>query len=451
MFFPAKYYTNSLEKLYLLGARAEDDCLLIEQIRNTNKGALLSFIISLLCTLSTTPLIPVPYIYIPLVFSFSYLLTIWISYLGFHTIASLSSWGISLIIFFWLAGAYGKESNAYLLFIIAEMIAIFNVDIRKSKQIVTILSVPPLLAAISYLTHFSLFKLPIQEEKLAALNPIFFFTVVISAGVLLLVYARNMQASIEKLQEKFVELAQTHDELQKTNEELDQFVYSVSHDLRAPISSVMGLVDLCTNDKANVDTYLELQRKSVNRLDNFIKDILHYARNSRMEIAPVALNFEQLIKEVFDNQAYSESAQDMQLNINVNGNSIIYTDEFRLNVILSNIISNAIRYRKKTGIQSFIHFEVFLSPTTARIEIADNGIGIKAEHLPNIFQMFYRAHSKSIGSGLGLYIVKEAVTKLKGSVEAYSIEGKGSTFILNIPNLKEQRRMNSENTLLGLN
>ena len=69
-----------------------------------------------------------------------------------------------------------------------------------------------------------------------------------------------------------------------------------------------------------------------------------------------------------------------------------------------------------------------------RIEIKDNGIGIAKEHLPYIFNMFYRAHTKSIGSGLGLYIVNEAITKLGGRVEVQSVLGKGSTFILTIPN-----------------
>lgn len=222
--------------------------------------------------------------------------------------------------------------------------------------------------------------------------------------------------------------------LSKTNEELDKFVYSVSHDLRAPITSVMGLVELCKTDKENIDFYLNLQDKSMHKLDNFIKDILHYARNSRLEIVSVPLDLARIIKEVFESQCYALSAENIDLQINVVGNSPIYNDDFRFNIILGNIISNAIRYRKN-DVVSYLHFDINLTPKQATIIIKDNGIGIPAQHLPNIFQMFYRANAKVSGSGLGLYIVKEAIHKMKGSIEVSSIEGEGTHFSLVIPNL----------------
>lgn len=446
----ASKYISLKEKILCIGIEEGDNCMKESKIRSSNQGALVCFIISLLTTLATSFFVPAPYIFIPLVLSFVYLIAFLFNYLGFFSLAGISSWGISLLLFFWLSSAYGKDSNEYLLFIIAEMVAVFNLDIRKTTRILFVLSLPVILAIICYWTDFSLFLIPtITDEDRASLNPILYFTVIISSGVSVWMYAKRVQMNVEKLEdsqkalhEKFAELEkmheelqQTHEELQKTNEELDRFVYSVSHDLRAPITSVMGLLDLCANDKANIDTYLGLQRKSIHKLDAFIQDILHYARNSRLEVAPMPLDFEKIIREIFESQSYAESALDMELTLNVQGNSVIYSDEFRLNIIISNIISNAIRYRKKGINNAFIHFEILLSPDEVRIEVSDNGIGIEAKHLGHIFQMFYRANKKSVGSGLGLYIVKEAITKLKGRVEAQSLEGKGTTFILTIPNL----------------
>ena len=440
-----------LEKMLFIGIRAGDDKFKKEQIISANRGALICVFIGLLSSLASSFFVPKPYIYIPLGFSISYLSTLLYNYWGFYILGGINSWLISLFLFFWLAGAYGEESNAYLLFIIAEMVAVFNLDIRNSKLIMLVISLPIILSVISYLTNFSLFLIPtLSSESKEALNPILFFTVIISGSVSMLLYARRVQASMIKLEEseqslreKYAELDKMHTELQdtneelkKTNEELDKFVYSVSHDLRAPITSVMGLVDLCADNKENIDMYLELQRKSINKLDNFIKDILHYARNSRLPIIPVALDINKVILEVFESQAYGEAAEAMQLSIKIEGNGVIYTDEFRLNIILANLISNSIRYRRLSAEKSYIQFEIKCMPQHLDIKISDNGIGINEKYLPNIFQMFYRANKNSIGSGLGLYIVKEAIAKLEGKVEASSIEGVGTTFSLKIPSLK---------------
>ena len=152
---------------------------------------------------------------------------------------------------------------------------------------------------------------------------------------------------------------------------------------------------------------------------------------------PAALDIEKSIKEVFENQSFTQSAEDLQFAIEIKGDPIVYTDEFRLNIILANLISNAIRYRNPKAKPSYIHFDIEILPKEAKIKISDNGIGIPSEHLSNIFQMFYRANAKISGSGLGLYIVKEALNKMKGSIEVSSEEGKGTVFRIVIPNLKE--------------
>lgn len=429
------HFKNFINRLLLIGVEDGLSHIAIYQIKNANFGGLISFIFAIISTFATSFYIPSPYIIVPIVGSLGYLLALVFNYFHIYSLANINTWGISLLMFFWMAGAYGESSNAYLLLIIVEMMAVLNFE-AKNKWIYVTTTLPIIAAVISYATHFSLFLIPnLSEVQLAHINPILYFAVIIGCAVTVWTHRSQVQEQVQQLEEKYHELEKTNDKLHQTNEELDRFVYSVSHDLRAPITSVMGLVDLCETDKANIDQYLLLQRKSMNKLDNFIKDILHYARNARLDIKPSAVDLVAIIKDCFETQKYAQSAEDFHLEIQVKGNTTIYSDEFRLNIILANIISNAIRYRKPKANSSFIRFEIHLNEKVTKIAISDNGIGIPAKHIPHIFQMFYRANSKSTGSGLGLYIVKEAVNKLKGIIEVNSEEGKGTTFHLTIPNL----------------
>jgi signal transduction histidine kinase len=128
--------------------------------------------------------------------------------------------------------------------------------------------------------------------------------------------------------------------------------------------------------------------------------------------------------------------QSIETQITVKQDNLFFTDKQRLTVALNNLISNAFRYYNPYQKQPFIHLFVEVFPQKAIIEIKDNGIGIGKEHLSRIFEMFYRATDRTTGSGLGLYIVKEVIDKLKGSVKVESELGRGTTFTIEIPNLK---------------
>ena len=429
----------------ILSVGIDDNCDYVkkQQIRNTNKGALIAFVFGTLCTLSTIRIVPTPYIYVPLVMCFLYPLSIFFNYFQKYNLANLSIWLLSNLLFFWLANAYGKSSNAYMLFVIAEMVSILNLDFKKKESTFIISTVPILLAFITFATDFSLVNIPtITEKHQQLLSPLMFFMVLIGSGLAVWVYRQNLFSYVKNLekiqndlQAKYKELEHVNEDLSKANEELDRFVYSVSHDLRAPITSVMGLLDLCETDAQNLKTYLSLQRKSINKLDNFIKDILHYARNSRMEIKPIKIDFAHSLQEIFEEQCHSQAAQNLDFQVEVLGNSHVYTDDFRFKIIASNLISNAIRYRKENTPSSFIHIQIFLTEKEVKMVFSDNGIGISPKYLPFIFQMFYRANTKSTGSGLGLYIVKEALNKMNGTIKVESVEEEGTTFTVIMPNL----------------
>jgi len=231
-------------------------------------------------------------------------------------------------------------------------------------------------------------------------------------------------------------LLQTNQELSKRNTELDNFVYSVSHDLRAPIASVLGLINLARNDKdqAMKNVYLEKINNSALQQDNFIREILDQSRNSRLEVKKDEILFEPLIDETF-NQLKFATATGMAVEkiVQVRQEGSFYSDRWRLKVILNNIISNSIRYRN--GHDPIIKVNVAISNHRAIVEIEDNGRGIPKEHLTKVYQMFYRATDDGAGSGLGLYIVKETMDKLQGLIKIESEVGKGTKVKLEIPEL----------------
>ena len=229
----------------------------------------------------------------------------------------------------------------------------------------------------------------------------------------------------------------TNQELSKRNKELDNFVYSVSHDLRAPIASVLGLINLAKRDKdlAMKNIYLDKINNSALQQDNFIKEILDQSRNSRLEVKKEEILFQPLIDETFNQLKFATSTGgDVERIININQTGVFYSDRWRLKVIFNNIISNSIRYRN--GRDPVIKVNIEISDRRAIIEIEDNGRGIPKDHINNVFQMFYRATDDGAGSGLGLYIVKETMDKLHGLINIESVEGKGTTVKLEIPELQ---------------
>lgn len=231
-------------------------------------------------------------------------------------------------------------------------------------------------------------------------------------------------------------LKKQNEELIRINSELDRFVYSASHDLRAPLMSVKGLINMIKLDpeKQNTDQYLALIEKSVNKLDHFISDIIHYSRNARMDIMPKQIDFNELLQESIDSLRYMEGADTVKSIRNIVQDAPFCSDYSRLLMVFNNIISNAVQYRD-TRKDSYLKIDIRVDAKRAILRFSDNGIGIPEEYVDNIFKMFFRANADSKGSGLGLYIVKGVLEKLEGSVSVQSKVGEGTTFNFEIPNL----------------
>ncbi|WP_422359016.1 PAS domain S-box protein [Reichenbachiella sp.] len=233
------------------------------------------------------------------------------------------------------------------------------------------------------------------------------------------------------------QLVQQIEELKKVNFELDRFVYSVSHDLRAPLLSIKGLVNISEseNPSSTLMKYLGMIRTSVERLDKFIMDILDYSRNSRLEVQQNEIDFKTLTNEIINNMIHMEGYQHVLFSLDVKLKSKFVSDKRRIEVILANLISNAIKYQdlKKSTQNIDISIDEQKEQSQLSIIVEDNGVGIEDASQGKIFDMFYRASDRSKGAGLGLYIIKETVEKMNGSVELKSKEGEFTKFTINLP------------------
>ncbi len=243
----------------------------------------------------------------------------------------------------------------------------------------------------------------------------------------------------QKLQEKMKEVLDSQQELSRQNEELnmlnnqlDSFAYSVSHDLRGPIASSLGLINLLKLDKGNEEKYFGLIERSMLRMEKVVTDVLEVSRNSRTEVLFKEFNLIELVNDIIEAQKHREEAQNISFRVKAQ-DEIITTDRRRLSVILTNLIANAIAYsdnRKPSKVVEVIYEK---RDGLQVITVTDNGIGIAPEYINSLYKMFYRATESSQGSGLGLYIAEQTVKRINGHITVASAVGKWTKFKVVIP------------------
>jgi PAS domain S-box-containing protein len=252
---------------------------------------------------------------------------------------------------------------------------------------------------------------------------------------------QNLELIIQYQEKKdqAAELFMTNKELLKTNTELDRFVYSVSHDLRSPLTSILGLIFFIEEDSREPDTLEQVKmiRDSINRLDRFIKNILSYSQNNRTGLETKKIHIKKTINEIVDSVRNITEAKGISFEIDIDEQKPFYSDWQRFNTILENLIFNAIKYHTEEVSGRYLKVSGTTNNEELRLSISDNGIGIDAPYHGKIFDMFYRLSGKTPGSGFGLYIVKETLEKMHGKIEVQSEIGVGTTFIITLKNLKE--------------
>jgi signal transduction histidine kinase len=385
---------------------------------------------------------------------------------GSRTVASMASLlAHNLHIFFLLLGAYEATTGstlrrgAFRLFVgaacllaLVPLFSAFDPDGERLRYALRI-GIREVLTTCGFIAASLMLllvgKLPPIGSRLVALS-LFLFGAAHSYYIYVVV--RNLRGYPEQLP-SFFGVAETvlistigfglviwllEDErrrLQKANQQMDSFLYSTSHDLRAPIASVLGITNLARleiSDPKSLE-YLGMIEERIKKLDMVISDILQLSRSANTETRYEEINFSKLLEEVVAEVQYNAGASAISLRYQPPASVVFFGDYTQMKIVLGNLFANAVKYHRLDQPDPYIEVRFGKSDRQVLIEVEDNGEGILPEHQQKIFDMFYRASTRADGTGLGLYIVKEALSRVNGSILVSSRPGAGSTFRVMIP------------------
>ncbi|MCU0445146.1 MAG: HAMP domain-containing histidine kinase [Microscillaceae bacterium] len=348
-------------------------------------------------------------------------------------------WLLFVLIYF--SVALGRESNIHMMLLVIIIAIPFTIDPQKKFLIYIHITLPILIYLFLEFNDFKLsFISPMPDVSLAhtkTFGSINLLVIFIIIPLITVVILRSNQRFAEEIHQTNEQLQNRNHELTKKNEALDQFAYRVSHDLRSPIASLKGLLNILQGETqiSEIQQYHQLMQKSLFRLDDFIRDILDQAQNLRTELNISPLDLHQTIKDIYDQLKFTNPDSRVELRLHIENHTPEFaSDLYRLKIIFHNLIANAIRYHDPKKNLAWLHISGFIDAQHANLRLEDNGLGIAKEHQAKVFEMFYRANSHTKGSGLGLFLVKECVEKLGGTIAMQSEMGKGTVFELKIPN-----------------
>ncbi|GGF17417.1 hybrid sensor histidine kinase/response regulator [Echinicola rosea] len=233
------------------------------------------------------------------------------------------------------------------------------------------------------------------------------------------------------------ELKEKNARLEKMHSEMNQFVYSLSHELRGPLMSISGVSKLAKmecNDRTILE-YFEMIDSATVKLDDFIYKMLDFYRSTKIDNVVTNINFEELLAQQFEAYENKWDLTGIEVETTINQEERFRSDEAKLRVIFNNLFSNAYKFQQEINPDKYIKIRVDVQDRKAVIKVQDNGIGIDEKYKTDVFDLFQRATQKNVGSGIGLYMVKESVEQLKGTIELDSKVGEGTLFTITIPYL----------------
>jgi PAS domain S-box-containing protein len=224
----------------------------------------------------------------------------------------------------------------------------------------------------------------------------------------------------------------------EANAELEEFAYRTSHDLRSPIASSMGLLNisrmmLADGDLKGLGQTLQRMEKNFGRLDHLIQNIITITRNRLMEEEKRPIALRAAVSDAVDSLSHLEEFRRIHIENHIAAELTIISNPSKFDVIVGNMLSNAIKYHDPQEAQPRIDIRALRSAGGIRLSVEDNGLGVPPASRHLLFRMFKRLHpNRSFGSGLGLYILRKSAESLGGSA-LYEARDKGSRFIIELP------------------
>lgn len=230
------------------------------------------------------------------------------------------------------------------------------------------------------------------------------------------------------------------DELENAQKVIMQFADSCSHSLRGPLKSIEGLTNLLLESKRyaepNDRVFLDLIKTTIQKMERMLDELEHFLENSKRDVIPQPVDVREIISFLLDQLQDEITNARIDIHLKYDLQAPFYSDTGRLRLIFFNVLSNAIHFRDEKKDIRMITIKVSTRPENCVISIADNGIGIRPEHLPRIFELFFRGSEQSLGSGIGLYVVQETIKKMGGRIEVTTALGGGFEFMMTLPNIK---------------
>lgn len=249
----------------------------------------------------------------------------------------------------------------------------------------------------------------------------------------------NMNRLLEEKVEERTEVLQIQNTIiNEKAQELDTLFYRLSHDIKGPIKSILGLANLGAVDKQNQLEYFRRIQVSAKNLDKITSDFVQLSNVQKYKSDKVVeINFKELVPQVIDSLRYIPDFERITINTDIRQKVVFHSHRHILHSVILNLVENAIKYQNHTVPESILNITISVISTKAIMQFSDNGIGITKENKENIFNIFYREGIKegTMGSGLGLYIVKTSLKKINGTITYVPNSDKGATFIVELPNV----------------
>ena len=334
------------------------------------------------------------------------------------------------------ASCLGRDSgmNLSMMIILFGIFAFYN--IRDYKYIIASLFF--VLSGIAFLEYTDYSFISNDQTTSRFEYPLNLLSTIVFCIFCFYLILRLNEYTNKKLERLNNKLRGKNSKLVKINKELDSYLYKASHDMRAPLTSLMGLINLIKveNDPDKLLSFIGLQEQCILKLDTHLYQIINISRNLKTGVLIEKIDFKEIIDHIFEELIFFENAKNTKKLVTIEDTVFFFSDGYRIKTILHNLISNSFKYAKAGNLDAQIEINCKISSDNAKITVKDNGIGIPEANQLRIFEMFYRGTTLSKGSGLGLYIVNEIITKLGGSIEVNSHIGQFTSFTIILPNLK---------------
>lgn len=221
--------------------------------------------------------------------------------------------------------------------------------------------------------------------------------------------------------------------------ELDTFIYRTAHDLRGPLASILGLVEVARREMKEDNSHRILDRfkETAEKLDNILNDLFSVTKITQGKINFTKIHLDTLIPALLKRVHNQAGREEVKFILDIPSRHQFLSDRYLIRSVLQNIFENSMQYRKSDAQNTEIKISVKTEKDDVVIEVSDNGQGIPGDLQEKIFDMFYKGNYASTGSGLGLYISRVAVEKLGGKIFVSSNYGEGTTISIHLPALND--------------